>query len=110
MKNTHIKNLHQIVPENIRLEVYKEVLVIIETEPIYVYNHGLCLLLPISLWGLTSYLEEGPNGNKWFFLDTSYAFPELTKNAIKEIVGSGDNANEVRREYLESWIKNLESK
>ena len=104
MKNTHIKNLRQEIPADIRLQVYKELL---ESER-YEYV-GLCILLPMTLWGLRDTIDDGPDGEDWDFEDTSIAFPELTKEIISLITAKDRKRGEKREKYLQQWIKKLES-
>jgi len=107
MKNENILP-GQIVPEDIRLEVYKEALEKIGTT--YGY-FGLCLALPMILWGLKSYLEYAPNRDIWDWKDTETMFPEIA--GIREAVDNESNKKEqvtIRIQYLESAIAKLSNK
>lgn len=109
MKNKRIKNLHQVVPENIRLRIYKKVLKDLEKTGICKNSVGLCLILPIVLWDLPDSLTECPDGSFWDWRDTRKAFPELTQKVLSDILYS-NNELETRKVFLRTWIKNLESK
>jgi hypothetical protein len=103
MKNTHIKNLLSVVPDTIRLEVYKEALANVEK------GYGLCLLLPTKLWDI-HYLDDGPDGLDWDFDDTKIAFPELTVEVINTIQRrrASEDIISTREKYLKLWIEQLE--
>lgn len=109
MKNTHIKNLHQVVPEKIRLSIYKKVLKVLEKTGCYNGSVGLCIILPVVLWGLPNSLIECPDGSSWSWRDTGKAFPELTSKVLSDILHSNDRV-ETRKVFLRTWIKNLENK
>lgn len=92
MKNEHIKNLSQVVPPQIRVEVYEEAIKRTEiainnyhnydkrNELPFGYSIGLCLLLPICLWDLKNCYKTTPDGTWWIFSETELAFPELGEN------------------------------
>lgn len=109
MKNTHIKNLHQVVPEKIRLRIYKKVLKDLEKTGRCKNSVGLCLILPTVLWDLDDLLDKCPDGSFWSWRDTGKAFPELTQKVLSDIFQS-NNILEIRKVFLRTWIKNLESK
>lgn len=118
MKNTHIKSLEEIVPPNIRLEIYKEALCIVENQLNNYKGHrdhnsyfprGLCLLLPLLLWDLPSVYSNTPNENIWNYYETSIAFPELTTDVIKTIstAYTYQDRIETRIKFLTSFIETL---
>lgn len=115
MKNLHIKNLKEVVPKEIRLQVYKDALSYYKSENYErlgkVLGFGLCLSLPVHLWELSGFEELNPEGQKWDYEDTSLAFPELTKSVINKIsdIEEGENQTIKRVYYLEQWISNLEN-
>ena len=80
MKNTHILNLKQEVPLDIRIKVYKEAIKYLEKvlkggeDKYYV---GLCILLPCLLWNLNAFFSVAPDNLDWETDDTVIAFPEL---------------------------------
>ena len=89
MKNEHIKNLSQVVPPQIRVEVYEEAIKRTEIainnydkkhDLPFGYSVGLCLLLPICLWDLKDCHQETPDGSWWHHYDTLLAFTELGEN------------------------------
>lgn len=110
-----------VVPPEIRLEVYKDALMVIQSKNriinsmFYTKNKmgrvlhegrsmGLCLLLPCVLWNLDTYMDKDPNGREWMFSRTWTAFPEikecwdLEEQNIKEVT---DLRNE--KEYYEDY-------
>lgn len=113
MKNTHIPNLLQEVPKDIRLEVYKEALDIISNNIRHESGSGfsLCLLLPCLLWDLDWYCNLAPDKDSWDWRDTTKAFPELTKDIITNIITyNNDNEtkrNKIRINFLQDSIKLL---
>lgn len=113
MKNTHIKNLLQEVPANIRLEVYKEAIYAIENKTIKSMSRvvtGLCLVLPVVLWELENIHSLTPNDTHWKYDDTTIAFPELTEEVVIDISNARLRFDDSKRiEYLNKWIKELES-
>ena len=74
MKNKKILP-NTLVPEKLRLKIYKQAYDdIINQTPLAT---GLCVSLPMYLWGLTNVSEYGPNGQDWYTADTLNMFPEL---------------------------------
>lgn len=77
---TH-KNLCVEVPINVRLEVYKKALELIENwrPPMFgLQNSHLCILLPVILWKLPHFeLDNEYSEYDWNYEETKYAFPEL---------------------------------
>lgn len=111
MKNTHIKNLKQEIDPQIRLEVYKELLEIYQNQLEPNGYYGFCLDLPVVLWGLNSYLDKSPDGLPFHYEDAMIAFPELTFEVTGEIgkaYHSDILSNDLRIEFLKSWIATLE--
>ena len=104
--------LEEVVPSEIRLEVYKEALNFIENDKkeygLDKYD-GLCLLLPCIMWDLNHFLNNDPNGNYWYYGDTQYSFPEFGKliHLIKDC--NYDEKIETRIKVLKSCIKTLEN-
>lgn len=101
MKNTHILPNTE-VPIELRKEVYREALRIIEIgKPRYsIDSFGLCLLLPCVLWELRHVLENAPNGKDWDFYHTENMFPELKDFLIK----GKKYTNQERINFLKSVI------
>lgn len=100
--------LHKQLPKGVRLFCYKEALDYFENPKSKYKNRcggGLCILLPIVLWDLKDYSE---NIDKWNWLDTPIAFPELTKEVVTEIAFSNARS-ETRIKFLKQAIKQLES-
>lgn len=118
MKNQNILP-NTLVPRKIRLEVYKEALEIMtkKTEGhSEEYDHlgsGLCLLLPVLLWGLKDFRSDFVNKNGitvWDWRDTSNMFPELTEEAIDSIEGDEKESNFKRKYLLNSFIEKARKK
>lgn len=113
MRNTDIKDLKQVVPANIRLQVYKEALEYYENkgyaEEDFIegnYGDGLCLVLPCILWGLKHYLDFT---FEWDYHYTPIAFPELDREALGVLAYRGHiDIFPIRIKYLETWIEKLE--
>jgi hypothetical protein len=115
MKNQNILP-STVVPSNIRLEVYKEAIDLIQKNPAYVDSLGLCLLLPMLLWGLEDHLSAAPNGHYWNFEHTENMFPEMfgIVDEIRDVCLDTDdnkicflNRKVVRERYLSNAIKKL---
>jgi hypothetical protein len=103
MINKNIKVGDEVPPE-IRLQVYKEALENIEKS----FDLGICLMLPMILWGLKSYLDRGPDGKSFNWRDTEKIFPEM--KGISMAVNYTDihkTAIDIRSEYLTEAIKKL---
>lgn len=110
MKNEHILP-GQIVPENIRLEVYKEALQHVKNEipKSRIAGFGLCLLLPCVLWDLYYYCDEAPCGETWAYYDTEKTFPEM--KGIIQAVGKTKTDEDLKRtriQFLTAAIEKLE--
>lgn len=104
--------LGEVVPETIRLEVYKEALDFIENDRegygLDKYD-GLCLLLPCIMWDLNHFLSSDPNGYYWCWDETQYAFPEFGEliHLITECIDENEEV-EARIKVLKTCIKLLE--
>lgn len=116
MKNTEITTLNEAVPEEIRLEVYKEALELYKENSPKIYQNtlmdrsrGLCILLPMVLWGLDEF-DPFDEEREWYWGDTFVAFPELNKTiiGILEEMRQEDKPAK-RQEYLQRWIHELET-
>lgn len=113
MKNAHIKP-GELVPAEIRLEVYKEAKEIIESgghSLVYRGNYSLCLVLPCILWGLGHFIEDAPNGDYWDIIHAHPMFPEIDKSFISEMnatIEGQTSKNRKRIEKLQSAIEQLE--
>lgn len=115
MKNIEIKTLNEVVPKEIRLEVYKEALELYKEDSPKIYqdtlrtrSRGLCILLPMVLWGLDDF-DPFDQEREWYWKDTFVAFSELNKTIIgilEEMEPKDKPAK--RQEYLNRWIKELE--
>lgn len=91
MKNTHIRNLKQVVPFKERMETYKEALDIYERNlerlkkgkdtdyPSCVTSGSINLLLPCLLWDLNSFHDSCPDSTSWCFEDVKETFPEIQR-------------------------------
>jgi hypothetical protein len=116
MKNTNILALNSVVPKELRLEVYKEALHIIQNDKnVFGLNAslgqlGMCFLFPCILWGLKDINDLTPDEQYWYYWDTKIAFPELTQTIIDTFpCRHSDFKKEQRINYLKSFIKQLES-
>lgn len=67
-----------LVPLEKRLEVYEKALSIISNPLNEWCSEGLCLLLPMILWDLPSYLNK-PDNQYWDYRHTPNMFPEIKK-------------------------------
>ena len=108
MKNTHIKTLTKPIDKNTRLSVYKETLErFLNQQEV----DGLCLLLPMVLWGLEHYLDDyldEETGRNWCYKDTPTAFPELTQEVLDKITSAyPEERDAIRIKYLKEWIEKL---
>lgn len=113
MKNSQIKNLKEVVPKEIRLQVYKDTLKYYGSllEAPKKWGTGLCLVLPCALWGLSNYISEESMDLKWDFGDTPLAFPELNNDVLMDLqsINLEDFSRmQARCSYLKIWISNLE--
>lgn len=106
--------LTEILPKNIRMEVYKEALKFIKCKEekygLYGKHSGLCLILPCILWDLDTYLSDDPNDNQWEYFDTSTAFPEISEilNTLSNSELSIDDKVKLRIEFLENLLKSYD--
>lgn len=112
-------SLREIVPIEIRLQIYKNALLFLKSDKKYrnsEYDYnleydqaGLCILLPCILWNLKDYLSNPKHSNEdWAYQHTSIAFPELTKDVIDNIEKcDSEKAVKKRIKYLKQWIKIL---
>lgn len=109
MKNNTVKNLKVAVPVEIRLEVYENTLSFIENKGQRLnvdYKEGLCIILPVILWGMESMFEKTPDGSCWSWRDTTTAFPEFKKRDIERIHKS-EKYLLVRKNILKRCINTL---
>jgi len=87
MKNTDIRP-GEVVPVDIRKEVYTEAIKTIERgKPIaHLSGFPLCLMLPCLLWDLSNFLENvhGEVGG-WDSTDAPKMFPELNSKRLYSI-------------------------
>ena len=104
MKRTHIIDLKSPIDIHTRLEVYKEAYL----EKTIILKHGLCLGLPLILWGHTDYFGLTPEGKSWSHGMTPYAFPELTHEIIMYLDKHRDNKEKLRMQFLSSSIKKIQ--
>jgi len=111
MNYNYKQSLKLEVPKEIRLDVYKRAITIIENnEKSYgLENYCLCLLLPCILYELEHYLDN-VNGldENWHFWDTEIGFPEL-KGFMKNMrgVNSIDEKNKIRLTFLKEIVNNF---
>lgn len=110
MKNTHIKNLYEEVPIEIRIKVYEEAL----NHILNIKRHrsdcfGLCLILPCILWDLNTAIDTAPDGFDWHYESTSYAFPELDNKVLKKLqnLRTESTKNLFRVKFLKESINKL---
>lgn len=103
MKRTHIVDLKSEIDIRTRLEVYKEAYLDKEI----ILKYGLCIGLPIILWGHKDHFGLTPEGKPWSHGMTTYAFPELKHEIIMYIDKNRDNKEKLRLQFLASAIKKL---
>ena len=115
MRNEHL-TLESVIPEEIRLECYKEALEIIEQKKdVYGldYDTALCLLLPCILWNLDDYRDDSPLDEIWNYRDTQTAFKELVEHDLFYDLYHGaiyhEDIEETRITILKDSIKELET-
>ena len=75
-----------LVPKRLRFKLYEQAYYdLIRKNPVLdLYGPvGLCLSLPIYLWGLESILQLAPNGEDWKTEDTPNMFPELREELMR---------------------------
>ena len=75
MKNYIHPSLKEVVPKEVRLEVYKKALEFykggktsqynLEEQEQYPSQMGICLLLPCVLWNLKNYCSNHPKTNEY---------------------------------------------
>lgn len=106
MKRTHIIDLKSEIDIQTRLEVYKEAY----KEKTIILKYGLCLGLPIILWGHDDHFGKTPNGMVWTHGHTAVAFPELTTDIIKYIDKNKENKDKLRIQFLRKCIEKLSTK
>ena len=119
MKNRNIK-VGEVVPVEIRIEVYKKAIKIIEIGKICfgLTSPSLCLMLPCILWDLKHFLNDAHNGEMYCCDSAKAMFPELTDDVITHIEGNhrltnksywskSQPKNKVRLYYLKKFINKL---
>lgn len=111
MKNQHIPDLKSAVPPEIRMEVYEELINIINQAHYGKFgldgDFSLCLALPCVLWDLDNWDNFGPRDEDWVFMDTVIAFPEFNKeimDTIANIYTQQDRNNERKRLLQEAIL------
>jgi len=111
MENTHILNLKSEVPFDIRLAVYEKDLEarLNDKMPEGLCDYdGLCLSLPCHLWGISyrkkDVRQESPDGTIPFWIDTEYAFPEISEWLSEDIQNE-----ETRIDFLQKTIAKMKS-
>ena len=102
MKNEHIKS-KEVVPTELRLEVYKQAL----TRNWKTNENGLCHLLTMYLWGF-SYENQAYVEIHHKYWDTERMFPELVAELPKIAIAT--HKNNVRVNSLKRMIKKIETK
>lgn len=80
MKNKKILP-NTLVPKRLRLKVYQEAYDRLKNETKVAI--GLCVSLPMYLWGLKWISDTAPNGRYWYTEDTLNMFPELAKELTR---------------------------
>ncbi len=116
MKNVDILP-NQLVPIEIRLEVYEKAIELIEKDENFARlndtddNNGYstCLLLPCILWDLNHYLDTAPNGQNYSFHTITQMFPEWTKDIVNFIIlaETKKELNILRIKYLKQSVNNI---
>ena len=105
-----------LVPREIRLEVYEEMLNRIETNNPVLDDgvFGLCLCLPVILWDLHSFMQDAPNGKVWgcahvpqMFLEISEAEIEYICDIHAETISCSEERKERRIEVLKRAIAKI---
>jgi len=76
MKNAHIKP-GQLVPAELRLEIYKEAKRSIETNTNI--SNDIQMLCVCILWDLKEYFHNSPSGKRWSVYHSQIMFPEFGK-------------------------------
>ena len=111
----YLHKLDHEFPKEVRLEVYKKAIEIIEknlhaTKEIKSYQ--LCLLIPVICWEIKHYLSRPLISGvlcDWDYNDTNIAFPEINDEFIGEIVKMPTwQRMDFRIEYLNKWVAQLE--
>jgi len=119
MKNVDILP-NQLVPIEIRLEVYEKAIELIEKDENFARlndtddNNGYptCLLLPCILWDLNHYLDTAPNGQSYSFHTITQMFPEWNKDIVNSIIlaETKKELNILRIKYLKQSVNNIKKK
>lgn len=114
----YLHKLDHEFPKEVRLEVYKKAIEIIEKCETHDYydlgkNCNLCLLLPCITWNLKDHLDDPTINGEHYSFDytvTIKSFTELNKEIINEIERCFfyNKKNEIRLEYLNKWVAQLE--
>ena len=104
MKRTHIIDLKSEIDVETRLEVYKEAY----KDRDIIIKYGLCIGLPLILWGHKDHFGLTPEGKQWSHGMTPYAFPELTHDIIMYLDRNRENKEKLRIQFLIQCIKKLQ--
>lgn len=106
MKRTHIIDLKSEIDIQTRLQVYIEAY----KQKDIIIRYGLCLGLPIILWGHEDHFGKTPAGMPWSHGNTPTAFPELTHDIIMYIDKHKDKKEKLRIQFLVQAIKKIQQK
>ena len=105
MKNLHIK-IGEVVPVDLRIEIYKEAIEIIEKgEQVFgLQRPWLCMMMPYLLWGSDVEFEKW-----WTSIKCSQMFPEITPYFIikMDAMMYSDEKNAIRIAHLKHSIEQL---
>ena len=109
-------DLSKELPKEIRLDVYKKAIDIIENDiddkkvNFGIKCKGLCLILPCILWNLKSLNELTPKGKDWSYDGAKIAFIEIRKHINKlSKIPTERESNIYRLEILKNIVKQLEN-
>lgn len=104
MKNLQFRLGYDLIPKSLRMEVYQKALEMIESGKSG--NYGLCMLLPMCLYGLDSWGQvkrrTDNDGISWQL--TAKSFPELG-NFLRGKSYFYASPNEERVKFLKNILK-----
>jgi len=102
MKNKKILP-NTLVPEELRFKLYKKAYKDIKNQT--EIATGLCVSLPMYLWGLEGVSDYAPNGEDWLTADTPNMFPELGEELKRLDIVEGFMNPDDRVAFLERILK-----
>lgn len=126
IENPYLKNkdcvLGQFIPASIRRETYliavgyyhlltklsKE-----ESDKITnMSGEGICITLPVLLWGLRYFCDDSPQNDTWVYIGTVYSFREISITRVRSKLKEADDRIKrftIRKKHIIECIKQIDN-